>query len=337
LISSCIEVSLQATSNIKQFCSMSNSNICVLGGSGFVGRHLCAALATQGYAVKVLSRRPERHRHLLVLPTVKVIAADIHNESHLVEHFQGCDAVINLVGILNEKRHDGKGFYFAHVELARKVINTCSTQGVARLLHMSALNASLEGESFYLRSKGEAENYVHNFAVNKIAVTSFRPSVIFGPEDDFVNRFAKLLKIMPGFFPLACADTKFSPVYVGDVAKKIASSLFDIDTYDQRINLCGPKEYSLKELVNYIASVAGYNRVIISQANLLSKLQAHILEYVPGKPFSIDNYNSLQQDSVCPDSSSHCSTSMESIVPSYLRHSNSSSLKKFRAKRYAEN
>ncbi len=312
---------------------MRNSTICVLGGSGFVGRHLCAALATEGYAVKVLSRRPERHRHLLVLPSVKVVAADIHNESHLVEQFQSCDVVINLVGILNEKRHDGKGFHFAHVELARKVINICSSQGISRLLHMSALNASVDGESFYLRSKGEAENYVHNFAVNKIAVTSFRPSVIFGPEDEFVNRFAKLLKVMPGFFPLACADTKFAPVYVGDIAKNMVSAISDLDTYGKRLNLCGPKEYSLKELVNYIASVAGYKRVVISQADILSKLQAHILEYVPGKPFSVDNYRSLQQDSICPEKSSHCSTTMESIVPAYLGHSTSINFKGFRAKR----
>ena len=333
MISECIAVSLQSTAKMDQFSSMRKSTICVLGGSGFVGRHLCALLAKEGHEVKVLSRRPERHRHLLVLPGVKVLRADIHNEAQLNDCFQGCDVVINLVGILNEKGHDGKGFHFAHVELARKVINTCSTKGVTRLLHMSALNASPNGESFYLRSKGEAENYVHNFAVNKIAVTSFRPSVIFGPEDDFVNRFAKLLKIMPVFFPLACAETRFAPVYVGDVVKVMVSSLFDLDSYGKRINLCGPKEYSLKELVNYIATVSGHKRVVISQANILSKLQAHIMEYVPGKPFSIDNYRSLQIDSICPKSSSHCETTMESIVPGYLRHSNPSNYKKFRTKR----
>lgn len=309
------------------------STICILGGSGFIGRHLCAALAKEGHAVKVLSRHPERHRHLLVLPGIKVIRTDIYNDVQLKERFQGCDIVINLVGILNEKGHDGKGFHLAHVELARKVINTCSSERVARLLHMSALNANPEEKSFYLRSKGEAENYVHTFAVNKIAVTSFRPSVVFGPEDDFVNRFAKLIKFMPGFFPLACANTKFAPVYVGDVVKSITSSLYDLDSYGQRINLCGPKEYSLKELINYIATVSGHNKVIIPLPKIVSKLQAFILEYVPGKPFSIDNYRSLQKDSVCPESSAHCDTAMEAIVPGYLRQAKSSHYKKFRAKR----
>jgi len=304
--------------------------ICVLGGTGFVGSHLCAELVKRGHQVKVLTRQRERHRELLVLPSLELNQADIHNESDLKQHFENCDAVINLVGILNEKGHDGSGFYVAHVELARKVITMCSTCKVPRLLHMSALNASADEKSFYLRTKGEAENYVHTFAVNKIAVTSFRPSVIFGAEDSFINRFASILKFTPLMFPLACADTKFAPVYVGDVVQVMANALTDKQTFDQRINLCGPKQYSLKELVKYVANMSSLRRTVFGLPNWASKLQANILEFMPGKPFSIDNYRSLQKDSVCADASP-CPTALESIVPGYLQ--NKPGFKLFRAKR----
>jgi len=296
---------------------MKNQNICIIGGTGFVGSHLCAELVKRGHHVKVLTRQREQNRHLLVLPSLQLVQADVHNENELKQHFENSDAVINLIGILNEKRHDGSGFHMAHVELARKVITICSTCKVPRLLHMSALNASPDEKSFYLRTKGEAENYVHTFAANKIAVTSFRPSVIFGAEDSFVNRFANLLKFTPLALPLACSKTRFAPVYVDDVAQVMADAIDDTSTFDQRINLCGPKRYSLKELVRYISQVSNQPRIIIGLPNWASKLQANILEYFPGKPFSKDNYLSLQKDSICPDAST-CTTSMESIVPKYI-------------------
>ncbi len=296
---------------------MKTLSVCILGGTGFVGSQLCAELVKRGHRVKVLTKRREQNRHLLVLPSLELLQANIHNESELKQHFQNCDAVINLVGILNEKSHDGNGFHIAHVELARKVITMCTSCKVNRLLHMSALNASPDAKSFYLRTKGEAENYVHTFAANKIAVTSFRPSVIFGPKDSFMNRFAGVLKFTPLVLPLACARSKFAPVYVNDVVQIMANSLSDTNTIDQRINLCGPKQYTLKELVSYVAQVSGQRRIIIGLPNWAAKLQANILEYVPGKPFSKDNYLSLQQDSICPESN-NCSTSIETIVPNYL-------------------
>ena len=301
-----------------------------MGGTGFVGSHLCAELVKRGHQVKALTRQRERHRELLVLPSLELNQADIHNESDLKQHFENCDVVINLVGILNEKGRDGSGFHIAHVELARKIITMCSTCKVPRLLHMSALNASVDEKSFYLRTKGEAENYVHTFAVHNIAVTSFRPSVIFGAADSFINRFANILKSTPLIFPLACADTKLAPVYVDDVIQEMANAITDKQTFGQRINLCGPKQYSLKELVKYVANMSNLRRAIFGLPNWASKLQANILEFMPGKPFSIDNYRSLQKDSVCPDASP-CPTALESIVPGYLQ--NNPRYKPFRAKR----
>lgn len=312
---------------------MKKLTICILGGTGFVGQHLCAELVKRGHHIKVLTRQREQHRELLVLPSLQLIQSDIHNEAHLKQHFQDSDVVVNLVGILNEKGHSGNGFHIAHVELARKVITMCSSCKVSRLLHMSALNASPDAKSHYLRTKGEAENYVHTFAAKKIAVTSFRPSVIFGAEDSFMNRFAAVLKLTPMIFPLACANTKFAPVYVNDVIQIMADSITDTNSFGQRINLCGPSQYSLKELVKYVANTTGYQRVIFALPNWLSKLQANILEFVPGKPFSIDNYHSLQKDSVC-ENGIHCATALESIAPRYLQNGTQyTDLDQYRAKR----
>ncbi len=216
---------------------MSEQTICVLGGTGFVGRHLVSRLAERRLQVKVLTRRRERHRALLVLPTVKLIEADVHDQAALNQHFQGCDTVINLVGILNERGHDGAGFRRAHVELARAVFAACQQSGVRRLLQMSALGAdAAAGPSFYLRSKGEAEDYVHAHAGEHLKVTSFRPSVIFGPDDSFINRFAGLLRFSP-VLPLACPHARFAPVYVGDVADAFMAALSDKTTYGKRIEL----------------------------------------------------------------------------------------------------
>src|SRR5262245_3082969 len=160
---------------------MSMTSICVLGGSGFVGRHICAALAARGFRVRVPTRDRERAKHLTMLPTAEPLAADIHDADALRAQFHGCDAVINLVGVL----HGGRGkasFATAHVELARRVVSACRETGVRRLLHMSALNAAVDGPSNYLRSKGEAEAIVR---ASGLDVTIFRPSVIFGREDHF--------------------------------------------------------------------------------------------------------------------------------------------------------
>ncbi len=296
---------------------MSEQTICVLGGTGFVGQHLVSRLAERRLRVKVLTRRPERHRGLLVLPTVKLVEADVHDPVQLGRHFQGCDTVINLVGILNERGHDGAGFKRAHVELAHAVIAACRQTGVRRLLQMSALGAdAADGPSFYSRSKGEAEDFVHAGAGDDLNVTSFRPSVIFGPDDSFINRFAGLLKISP-LLPLACPNARFAPVYVGDVVDAFEAALRDRNTFGKRIDLCGPHNYTLAELVRYIARVMGIRRLVIGLPARLSRAQAQVLEYVPGKPFSLDNYQSLTRDSVCVGEQ-RCPTSLESVVPGYI-------------------
>jgi NADH dehydrogenase len=200
--------------------------ICVLGGTGFVGRALASRLARDGHTLRVLTRDPERARALWVLPTVQLVRADVHDPAVLVREFRGVDAVINLVGILNERGRDGSGFYRVHTELTQKIVQACRTSAVPVLLQMSGLNAdSQRGPSHYLRSKGLAEDYIRERCVDGPQWAIIKPSVIFGPGDAFINKFATLLRLVPPplLLPLACATAQFAPAYVEDVAEATAT------------------------------------------------------------------------------------------------------------------
>jgi uncharacterized protein YbjT (DUF2867 family) len=262
---------------------MKTSRVCILGGSGFVGRHVTELLDERGLGVKALTRMRERARHLNVLPGVEVVETDVHDQAELAAQFAGMDAVINLVGVL----HDGRGrasFADAHSILAEKVINACERAGVHRLLHMSALKADPDGPSQYLRSKGEAEAMVRA-AAKDMAVTVFRPSVIFGPGDGFLNRFAALIRYFP-VLPLASAHARFQPVYVEDVARVIADSIDSPAAFGATYDVCGPRVYTLRELVQFTADVMGKKRRIFGLSPGLSRLQATLLEFAPGKPMT---------------------------------------------------
>jgi uncharacterized protein YbjT (DUF2867 family) len=297
---------------------MSAKTICVLGGTGFVGHQVVSQLCKAGYYVVVPSRHRERQRSLLVLPRVEVVDANVHEEDVLNALFVGCHAVINLVGILNENKNGD--FTRAHVELVEKVINACKRSGVTRLLHMSALNADAEkGSSRYLRSKGEGENLAH--AADDLNVTSFRPSVIFGENDHFFNRFAGLLQSLP-FLPLTCPESRMAPVYVGDVAEVIVSSINDKATFGQRYELCGPDVLTLVQVVDYANRLTGLKRGVIPLGNGMSAMMGRVMAMLPFKPFSYDNYLSLQTPAVCggpfPSHFGIKPRSIESVVPKYI-------------------
>jgi len=282
-----------------------------------VGSRLVTALHNAGKKVRVPTRRRERHRALLVLPNVQVVECDIHDPAVLAEQFQGIDAVVNLVGILNEHGPAGEEFRHVHVELTNKVVQASLDCGVRRLLHMSALHADAgRGTSVYLRSKGEAENNAHTFAGNRLAVTSFRPSVIFGPGDGLFSRFAALLRVSP-VLPLACPEARFAPVYVGDVVDVMRKALEDEAAIDLHLDLCGPEVFSLHEIVVYAAQVMGKRRLIIGLPDWMSRAQAAVLERMPGKLFTRDNYDSLQTDSICADTPPQ-PTRVSTVVPHYL-------------------
>lgn len=276
---------------------MSPLRVVILGGTGFVGHSLCLRLTEAGHTVRVLSRRREQHRDLLVLPTLQVIDADVHNPAVLRREFQGMDAVVNLVGILNQTRRES--FARAHVELPAKVVQACRQAGVRRLLHMCALHAAPDAPSEYLRTKAQGEKTVLDAESSDLHVTSFRPSVIFGPRDSFTNRFARLLRRVPLVFPLACPDARLQPVYVEDVARAFCVALDRDATFGQRYNLCGPEAFTLREIVERIAATLGLRRRLWPLGDRLSRLQASLLQFAPGKPFTPDNYRSLQVASVC--------------------------------------
>jgi uncharacterized protein YbjT (DUF2867 family) len=299
---------------------MPRKNICVLGGTGFVGRRIAAHLIGAGHRVLIPTRRYARNRDLTVLPTARLIEGDIHDMTFLRRTCADMDAVINLVGILNERRRSN--FASVHAALPSKVADACQQSGVKRLLHMSALNASHEAPSLYLRTKAQGEEAVHRAANSDFHVTSFRPAVIFGKRDSFTNRFASLLRSTPGIFPLACADARLQPVHVEDVAQAFVRSLDEHKTFGQRYALCGPNVYTLRQIVEYVASLSGLRRRVIALNDTWSSLQAALLELFPGKPFSLDNYRSLKVDGVCPAGFPSlfgiAPATLESIAPTYL-------------------
>jgi uncharacterized protein YbjT (DUF2867 family) len=299
---------------------MRQSTICILGGTGFVGRQLVNRLTGLGYKVRVLTRHRERHRALIVNPALTLVETDVHNVDRLSQHFITTDIVINLVGILNE--NDDDGFRRAHVELPEKIVAAALAAGVKRLLHMSALNADAgEPHSLYLKTKGQGEDLVHAAADKGLLVTSFRPSVIFGSGDSFFNRFATLLRLSRPVLPLACPESRFAPVWVGDVAEAMCRAL-DNATAGERLELCGPEVFSLRQLVTYTREQASLCCAIAGLGNGMSRLQARMLGLMPGKPFSLDNYYALQHDSICTENALPSlgirPTPIAAVVPAYL-------------------
>lgn len=296
--------------------------VCVLGGGGFVGRHLVSELTRRHYRTRVLTRRPQRHREVLVFPGCELVATDVHDRDSLAAGIAGCEAVVNLVGILNERPGTDMKFDGVHAALPEQVGKVCREQGVRRLLQMSALNASADAPSEYLRTKSQGEDAAHAAAGDALTVTSFRPSVIFGQGDGCYSRFATLLALSPLVFPLACAHARLQPVYVEDVARAMAGSLRDRGAAGQRYDLVGPRVYTLQEMVEYTAELCGLRRRVIALSDSASRLQARLMEFVPGRPFSTDNLLSLSVDSVSDDNAlprlGIDPTSVESVVPRYV-------------------
>jgi uncharacterized protein YbjT (DUF2867 family) len=302
---------------------MTDHTLCILGGTGFVGHHLANRLARSGYVIRVLTRRRERHRALCIHHNIQLVESGVFDREGLQRQFAGASTVINLIGILNETGGAHGSFQAVHAELPRRVAQAAADSGVRRLLHMSALNANPgEKHSRYLQTKGIGEDHAHAAAEQGLAVTSFRPSIIFGPGDSFFNRFAGLLKLSPLVFPLACPASCFAPVYVGDVAAAFCRALEDDATAGRRLELCGPDTWTLRELVAYTRDLLGMKQKIIGLGDSLSRLQARLLGLLPGRPFTMDNYHSLQQDSLCRENAlpalDIAPTPVTAVVPGYL-------------------
>ncbi len=282
---------------------MHHRNLLVVGGGGFVGRHLVAALAARGARVAVPTRRRERAKHLILLPTVDVVECDTSDEQVLAGLARGRDAVVNLVGVLHSRRGRVRGpndygpdFAQAHVELPLALVSACREAGVRRLLHVGALGASRDAPSEYLRSKAVGEAAV--LAAEDLAATVFRPAVIFGPEDRFLNLFADLARFLP-VLALASPGARFQPVYVGDVVQAMLAALDAPEAAGRTYELCGPGIYTLRELVEYVCAVTRRRRLVIGLGEALSMLQARLLELAPVPLMTRDNVRSMRVPGVC--------------------------------------
>lgn len=271
---------------------MRHTNVLLLGGSGFIGRYVANFLVARGCRVLVPTRRRARARHLILLPTCEVVDANIMDDPTLDRLVARQDAVINLVGILHGKDTD---FQRVHADLPRRVVAACAKHRVGRLLHMSALGAGESAPSMYLRSKSIGEAHVRG---SSLAWTVFRPSVVFGVEDHFLNLFGRLAAWFP-VLPIGGASAKFQPVWVEDVARAIANALDNDATFGKAYELAGPRIYTLRELVEFAAKAAGHPRPVIALPDGLARLQARVMELLPGPPLlSRDNLDSMKIDAV---------------------------------------
>lgn len=305
---------------------MTVKKILVIGGSGFIGTRLIELLSsTTGYRIMVPTRRYERAKHLLVSPVVSVVQADIHDDAVLARLVAEADVVINLVGILQSRPARGGApygpdFERQHVLLPRRIVAACVQQGVPRYLHMSALCADAEAPSMYLRSKAAGEKEA--LAAPALDVAIFRPSVVFGEGDNFINMFAGLNRMFP-VIPLGSPEARFQPVYVGDVAQAFVNALALPHLGGKVFELGGPRQYTLRELVRLSGWYSGHPRPVIGLPDALGWLQAFVLEHLPGKLMSRDNVASMQVDNVllgpiAPEL--HLTPrALEDVVPGYLR------------------
>jgi uncharacterized protein YbjT (DUF2867 family) len=302
---------------------MDVKKVLLLGGSGFVGTCIANRLSGMGIQVTVPTRRRERSRALITLPHIEMVEADIADEETLYSLVQGQDAVINLVGILHSRDVSlpySRDFENAHVELPKKIVAACQRAGVRRLLHMSALKADVKGPSEYLRSKGAGEE-VALAAAGCLDVTVFRPSVIFGAGDSFLNTFAGMLKLLP-WFPLGFSRARFQPVWVGDVADAFVACIADPATFGQTYELVGPKVYTLGEIVQYVAMLVKSSTRIIALSDGWAYLQAGLLWLAPKPVLSPDNLRSMQVDSVADGQAlllpGWRPQALESVAPTYV-------------------
>ncbi len=310
------------------------AHITLLGGTGFVGSHLVDALHATGASIDVLSRNRERLRHLSVFPRVRVLSTDVYNVDALAARMAGADVVINLIGVLQSDGFGAASFERAHVQLTDILIDAMKASGRRRLLQMSSLRAG-EGTSHYLRTRGLAEVRVKTSGLDW---TIFQPSVIFGRGDGLYTRFAGLLKLAP-VIPLARSGARFQPVYVKDVVAAMLHAVRHASTIGHVYPLVGPNVYTLKQIVDYTASVLGLKRLVIPLPDALGRLQGAAFDMLPAalKPFSSDNFKSLQLDSTSERSGlaelGIKATSPELIVPDYLGHQLQETLDRYRRDR----
>ena len=301
---------------------MATKLVTVFGGSGFIGRHLVQRLAQQGWLIRIAVRRPSRAQFLKPLGDVGQItpvAAALQEPDSLRAAVEGAQAVINLVGLLYEKGE--QSFEAVHVEGAKQIAQLAAAAGARDMVQMSAIGADPQAEADYARSKGYGELAVRQVFPDAVIV---RPSIVFGPEDGFFNRFAGLAQFLPALPLIGGGHTRFQPVYVGDVAEAIASTLKWPDCRGETFELGGPAVYSFKALMELMLAQIGRRRLLLPLPFEIAEWQGGLLERLPVPPLTRDQVRMLRHDNVVAEGAYTLSdlgitpTAVESVLPSYL-------------------
>ncbi|MFM2240720.1 MAG: hypothetical protein RJA69_2094 [Pseudomonadota bacterium] len=269
--------------------------VLILGGTGFVGRHLCEALQQHDVQITVPTRRLPA-RSVQMLPRLQVVQADVLTPQSLAALVADHDVVVNLVAILHGTPDE---FQRLHVELPQSLALACAQGGVKRLVQVSALGADPQGPSEYQRSKGRGEAALLQVADSTaLSLRMLRPSVIFGRDDQFINTFARLQRLSP-VVPLTGAHTRFQPVWVQDVAQALVRLMHDVNPLHTTYEACGPEVWTLADLVRHAGRWAGCERPIVPLPLSIGRWQAWMLEALPGRPLmSRDNVDSMRVDNV---------------------------------------
>ncbi len=300
--------------------------ITIYGGSGFIGRHVVRAIAKTGARMRVAVRRPELALHLQPLGGVgqiNAVQANVRFPDSLLAAADGADAVINLVGILFPT---GKQTFKAvQDEGARHVAEAARAGGAKALVHISAIGASPDAPSVYARTKAAGEAAVKDVYPGAVIL---RPSIVFGPEDDFFNRFAKLARIAPALPLIGGGKTRFQPVFAGDVAKAVIAGLTGKAEAGAPYELGGPEVLTLKEVMERVLAYTMRKRLLVPEPFWLAKLQAAFLQLLPKPPLTIDQVRLLQSDNVVSEAAIKAGRTLEglgiepvaiaAVVPGYL-------------------
>lgn len=291
------------------------SKCVIFGGTGFVGSNFAQKLSPLATEILVITRDIERNKSLKMIPNLQLVPASISDSKTIRDVLKNAEIVVNTIGILNEFDQIST-FENIHFKFLQRLSKEIKVNKIKRFLHISSLNAKIDQMSDYLHTKGKAEDFILNEMSSFCNTTIFRPSIVFGEEDSFFNKFAKLLKFIP-IFPLACPYARFQPIYVGDLTDFMISCISNIETYNKKIDTVGPKIYTFSELIKLTTKTMGIRRVIIPLNDSLSKAQAYVFQNLPGKLFTIDNYYSLQIDSVS-ENGYMGKTTVEQTLPNYL-------------------